>query len=99
MTEEKNIAKAVEEVKAASEEDLKKVIEDWFEKTHLQGLKTGASFISAAVYEEIRKHTNKAAKVTLRDYQRMTTGILNIVTKQLVTEQNDLKEVKAKDGE
>lgn len=98
MTEENNITKAVEEVKAASEEDLKKVIEDWFEKTHLQGLKTGAGFISAAVYEEIRKHTHKAAKVTLRDYQRMTTGILNIITKQL-TEQNDSKEVETKDAE
>ena len=99
MAEEINISEAVAEVKSASEEDLKKVIEDWFEKTRTQGLRIGAKYISAAVYAEIQKHTKKASKVTLRDYERMTAGILNIVTKQLVTEQNDSQEVDTKDGE
>lgn len=97
MTEENNISQAIEEVKAASEEDLKKVIEDWFEKTHLQGLKTGAKLISAAVYAEIQKHTKKVSKVTLRDYERMTAGIVKIVSKQL-TEQNDSEKVAQTDG-
>ena len=91
MAEETNIVEAVAEIKSASEEELKQVIEGWYEKTRTQGLKIGASFISAAVYAEIQKHTKKASKVTLRDYERMTAGILKIVTKQL-TEQNDSKE-------
>lgn len=93
MTEKINITEAVAEVKSASEEELKQVIEGWYEKIRTQGLKIGASFISAAVYAEIQKHTNKASKVTLRDYERMTTSIKKIVSKQL-TEQNDSEEVK-----
>ena len=98
MAEEINITEAVAEVKSASEEELTEVIKQWFESTRTQGLKIGAKCISAAVYAEIQKHTKKASKVTLRDYERMTAGILNIVTKQL-TEQNDSKEVEVKDGE
>lgn len=93
MAEEINISEAISEVKEASEEDLKATIERWFESVRTQGLKIGASFISAAVYAEIQKHTNKASKVTLRDYERMTASIKKIVSKQL-TEQNDSEEVK-----
>ena len=98
MAEEINMTEAVAELKSASEEELTEVIKQWFESTRTQGLKLGAKYISAAVYAEIQKHTKKASKVTLRDYERMTAGILNIVTKQL-TEQNDSKEVEVKDGE
>jgi len=88
MTEETNVKEAIEEIKNASEDELKAVIEQWFETTRTAGLKIGARFISAAIYGIIKKHTNKPGKVSLNDYKRMTTEIINLVSVQL-TEQND----------
>lgn len=91
MTEEINIKGAIEEIKNADEDQLKRVIENWFEKTRTDGLKIGASFMSAAIYDVIKKHTKKAGKVSLNDYKRMTAEIINIIAVQL-TQQNDLDE-------
>lgn len=91
MTEETNIKEAVEEIKNANEDELKKVIEDWFESTRTSGMKIGAQFISAAIGGIIRRHTKKAGKVSLNDYRRMTDEIINIISVQL-TEQNDSTE-------
>ena len=89
--EETNIKEVVEEIKNANEDELKKVIENWFESTRTAGMKIGATYISAAIYGVIKKHTKKAGKVSLNDYKRMTNEILNIVAVQL-TQQNDLEE-------
>ena len=51
---EENIKEVIEEIKAASEDDLKKVIEQWFESTRTQGLKLGAQYISAAIFGTLR---------------------------------------------
>lgn len=91
MAEETNMKEVIEEIKNASEDELRTVIEQWFESTRAQGLKIGAGFISAAIYGVIQKHTKKAGKVSLNDYRRMTSEIINIISVQL-TEQNDSEE-------
>lgn len=91
MAEELNIKGAIEEIKSANEDQLKQIIENWFEKTRTDGLKIGASFMSAAIYDVIKKHTKKAGKVSLNDYKRMTAEIINIIAVQL-TQQNDSDE-------
>lgn len=92
MTEETNIKAAVEEIKNSNEDDLKKVIEGWYERTRTDGLKLGAKMISIVVANTIKKHTKKAGKVSLNDYKRMTAEIMNIIAVQL-TEQNDSEEI------
>lgn len=88
MDKETNMTDVITEVKNASEEELKEVIEKWFEQTRTQGMKMGAQYISAAIFSVIQKHTRKAAKVSLRDYERMTNDIMKIIAVQL-TKQND----------
>ena len=89
---EENIKEIVEEIKASDEETLRKVIEDWFERTRTQGLKLGAQYVSAAIFGIISKHIIKKAKPSLRDYKRCIDEIIKIVSVQLNqqnTEQND----------
>ena len=87
MTEEVKMSKVVEEIKNASEEELRKLVENWFEKTRTDGMKLGAKFIAAAVFGAIKKNLNKA-KPSLRDYERCIKDIRKITDAQL-TEQND----------
>lgn len=99
--EENKIKEAVEEIKTADENQLKQVIEDWFEKTRTSGMKVGATFIAAGVYGVIEKNLKKATKPSLRDYQRTIKRILEIVSVQLATDetiQNDYKEENTNDG-
>ena len=92
---ETNIQEAVKEIKESDEENLQKVIEDWFERTRNQSIKIGAQYISAAIFGVIQKNIVKKAKPSLRDYKRMTEEIIKIVSVQLRqqnTEQNDSEE-------
>ena len=93
MAEETNMKEVVEEIKGASEDEIKQVIEGWFEKTRTQGLKIGAQYISAAIFGVIQKHIKKknGAKASLRDYQRCIDEIISIISVQL-TKQNDSEE-------
>ena len=91
MVEETNMKEVVEEIKGATEEELREVIEKWFESTRTQGLKMGAQYISAAIFGVIQKHVKKASP-SLRDYKRMTDEIINIISVQLTTQQNDSEE-------
>ena len=91
MTEEVKMSKVVEEIKNASEEELRKLVESWFEKTHTDGMKLGAKFIAAAVFSAIQRNLNKA-KPSLRDYERCIKDIRKITDVQL-TEQNDSETV------
>ena len=89
---EANIKEAVKEIKESNEESLQKVIEDWFERTRISGMKIGAQYISAAIFGVIQKNIVKKAKPSLRDYKRMTEEIIKIISVQLkqeTTEQND----------
>lgn len=96
MAENTNVSQAIDEIKNADEEQLKKVIEHWFDYVRTSGMKIGASFISAAVYGAIEKNLKKGSQSSLRDYQRAIKGIIEIVSvqlKQQETVQNDLEEV------
>ena len=100
---EANIKEAVKEIKESNEENLQKVIEDWFERTRTQGLQLGAQYISAAIFGVISKHIIKKTKPSLRDYKRCIDEIIKIVSVQLNqqnTEQNDSEAEKenANDG-
>ena len=88
MDEETNVSQAIAEIKNANEEELRKVIERWFEATRTDGLKIGAQLISAAVYAAIQKNLNKEGKTTMNDYKRTIKEITKIVQVQL-TKQND----------
>ena len=85
---EEVVSKAMDEIKNASEEELKEVIEAWFEQTRTQGMKMGAQFIAAAVYGAIKKNLTKGSASSLRDYQRAIKRIVEIVSVQL-TQQDD----------
>ena len=90
MAEETNIKEAVKEIKESNEESLQKVIEDWFERTRISGMKIGAQYISAAIFGVIQKNIVKKAKPSLRDYKRMTEEIIKIISVQL-KQHNDLE--------
>lgn len=87
-----DMTEIVTEVKNASEEELTEVIKDWFEKTRMQGLKLGATYISAAIAGAIRKHLNKEGKVTLRDYKRLVDDIAKIISVPFSKNNKDEKE-------
>lgn len=82
----------MDEIKSANEDELKQVIEQWFESTRTQSMKIGARYISAAIYGVIQKHTKKDSKVSLNDYKRMTAEIMKIISVQL-TQQDDSEKV------
>lgn len=90
---ETNMKEVVEEIKGATEDELREVIEKWFESTRTQGMKIGAQYISAAIFGVIQKHIKKqtGSKPSLRDYQRCTDRIIEIISVQL-TQQNDSEE-------
>lgn len=94
MEEKTNMSEVVSEIKGASEEELREVIEKWFESTRTQGMKIGAGFIAAAVYGAIEKNLKKGSSSSLRDYQRAIKRIMEIVSvqlKQQETQQNDFE--------
>ena len=92
MAEENKMTEVVNEIKSASEDELKKVIEGHFEAVRTQGMKIGATYIAAAVMGKFKKHLEKPGKTSLRDYERCVADIKKILAVQL-TQQNDLEEV------
>ena len=95
MEENTKVAKAIEEIKMADEEQLKKVISDWFERTRTDGIKIGAYFVSAAVAGAIEKNLKDGMKSSHRDFERAIKRVLEIVSVQLKqneTVQNDSEE-------
>ena len=88
MGEEVNMSTVLDEIKNANEEELRKLIESWFEKTRTDGMRLGAKMISAGVLGAIQKNLSKASKASLRDYERCIKDIRKIISVQL-TEQND----------
>lgn len=91
MAEEVNMSEVVSEIKNATEEELRSIIEQWFEQTRTDGLKIGAKFIAAGVFGAIHKNLNKP-KPSLRDYERCIKDIRKLIDVQL-TKQNDSEEV------
>ena len=89
--EETKMSDVVEEIKGATEEELRDVIEQWLERTRTDGMKIGAQFIAAAIMGKIQKHLGKPSKTSLRDYERCIADIKKVLAVQL-TQQNDLEE-------
>lgn len=92
MEENTNMSEVVDEIKNADEESIRKVVEDWFEKTRTSGMKIGATYIAAAVMGKIKKHLEKPGKTSLRDYERCIADIKKLLAIQL-TQQNDSEEM------
>ena len=96
MAEEINMSEVVDEVRGASEEELKKIIEEHFEAVRVQGMKIGASYIAAAVMGAIDKNLKGGMNSSRRDFERAIKRIIEIVSVQLKqneTVQNDSVEV------
>ena len=102
MADEVNLSEVANEIKNKSDEELKKTIEQWYEKTRTQGMKLGAQMISVAIAGVIEKNLSKKQNPSLRDYKRMTDSIIKIISvqiKQMSTEQNNLETTENNDGE
>ena len=97
MAEENVVSKAMDEIKSANEDELKKVIEEHLEAVRTQGMKIGATYIAAAISGAIEKNLTNGKNSSLRDYQRAIKRIAEIVSVQL-TQQNDSKEVAEEDA-
>lgn len=94
--EKMNMSAVVDEIKGTPEEELKQVIEKWFNRTHVDGMKLGAYMISAAVFDTINKNLKSGMSSSHRDFERAIKSIIEIVSvplKQNKTQQNDLEEV------
>lgn len=85
--EDVDMSVVVDEIKNANEEELRKFIEGWFERTRTDGMRLGAKMIAAGTFGAIQKNLNKA-KPSLRDYERCIKDIRKIIAVQL-TKQND----------
>lgn len=78
----------VKDAKDAKDDELRAVIERWFDATHTKGLKLGARMICATVLDVIQKNITTKEKPSLRDYRRAIEEILKIIQVPL-TQQND----------
>ena len=102
MADEVNLLEVADEIKNKSDEELKKTIEQWYEKTRTQGLKLGARMICTAGTDILTKHIGKKDKPSLRDYKRATEELIHLFSvpiKQAETEQNNLETTENSNGE
>ena len=84
MTENTNMPAVIDEIKNASEEELREIIEQHFEAVRTQGIKIGATYISAAVFGALNKNLKKGLNSSsLRDCQRALKQVIEIVSVQL----------------
>lgn len=102
MSEEVKMSEVMDEIRNATEDELREVITAWYERTHTDGLRIGAKYMAAGVFGAIQKNLNKA-KPSLRDYERCIKDITKIVTVQFTQqddsqEQNDVAEEIANEG-
>lgn len=91
MAETNNMSEVIAEIKNATEEDIREVVEGWFERTRTDAMRLGAKFIAAGVFGAIQKNLNKA-KPSFRDYERCIKDIRKIIAVQLA-KQNDSEKV------
>lgn len=89
MTENTNMSEVIEEIKGATEEDLKKFIEGWYEKTRTDGMKLGAQLIAFSIFSKMQKHLGKGGKPSLRDYERFTSDVRKIISVQMAESEVD----------
>ena len=97
MSENTNMAEVVSEIQNATEEELREVIEKWFNTTRTSGMKIGAQSMSAAIFGVIKKHLKKTSAPSLRDYKRCVDEIVGIISVQLAEQNNSEKENETND--
>lgn len=100
MAEETNMTDVVDEVKNASEDEVREVVEKWFKSTHMDGVRHGAYMISATVFDSINKNLKNGMNSSRRDFERAIKKVIEIVSvplKQQETQQNDSEEVTEED--
>ena len=93
MTEEINMSDVAKEIKDASEEDLRKIIEQHFDAVRTQGMKIGAQLIATAIMDTIENNLKNGMNSSHRDFERAIKRIIEILSvplKQQETIQNDL---------
>ena len=91
---EEVVSKAMDEIKQASENELRDIIESHFEAVRVQGMKIGASYIAAAVMGAINKNLKDGMASSHRDFERAIKRVIEIVSvqlKQQETVQNDFE--------
>lgn len=88
--EEVNMSAVMDEIKNANKDELREVIENWFEKTRTDGMRIGAQFLAAAVYGAINNNLKNGFNSSHRDYQRAIKRVVEIVSVQL-NKQKDLE--------
>jgi hypothetical protein len=81
----------LDDIKNKNEDELHKVIEEWYNKIHTQSMRLGAKYISAGIFGAIQKHLNKQSP-SLRDYERCIKDIRKIIAVQLPVQNDDAKE-------
>ena len=89
---EQNVSEVVEEIRNATEEDLREVIEGWYETTHADGMKLGAKYIALSIFGAMKKHLDKSGKLSLRDYERFTADVRKIIAVQITESPNEVTE-------
>ena len=92
MEEKLDMSEVVNEIKGASEEEIREIVEQWFERTRTDGMHLGAYFISAAVLDAIDKNLKDGMNSSHRDFKRAIKRVVEIISVQLKkdTVQNDL---------
>lgn len=83
MVENTNMSEVVEEIKNASEDDLKELIERWFNSTRTDGMRLGAYMIASAVSDTINQNLKNGMNSSHRDFERAIKRIVEIVSVQL----------------
>lgn len=84
MAEEVKMSEVMDEIKHATEDELHKLIEAWFERTRTDGLRLGAKYVALGILGAIQKNLNKT-KPSLRDYERCIKDIRQIVAVPIAT--------------
>ena len=95
MEDNAKVIEAVSEIRNADEENLREIIEKWFESTRAQGLKIGANMICSAISSIIAVQIYKKPNPSKRDYERAIKEIVKLISVPLnnsKTEQNNGEE-------
>jgi hypothetical protein len=96
MDENINISEVTDEIKNADENELKTVVERWYESTYTSGLKLGARYMAIGASSIMNKHLSKKEKEpTLRDYKRCIKELADFLEVQLKTQQNETQKENA----
>lgn len=95
MEENMNTSKVIDEIKGASEEELKKIINEHFDIVRTRSMKMGATYIAMAISGVIEKNLKDGMNSSHRDFKRAMKRIIEIISVQLSQEetlQNDFDE-------